>query len=70
MMVRVSVTPKVRPQPRFGVVQVTDECWAVIDRESAGELVEGTEQAWKIVAVGTAGRLNKAAREGRLTVEP
>jgi Lon protease-like protein len=68
MMVRLLVTEVVKPQKRFGVLQLVDGRWGVIDRESGGEVVEDTEQEWKIVAVGTAGRLNKAAREGRVTV--
>jgi hypothetical protein len=68
MMVKLVVTEVVKPQKRFGVVQLPDGQWGVIDRESGGELVEGSAQEWNMVAVGMAGRLNKAAREGRVTV--
>jgi hypothetical protein len=68
MMVKVLVAEKVKPRPRFGIVQLVDDRWGVIDRESGDDLVEGAEYQWKILAVGTAGRLNKALREGRLSV--
>ncbi len=65
-MVKLLVTEVEKPVKRFGVMELPDGQWGVIDRESGGELVEGMAQQWKIVAVGMAGRLNKAAREGRV----
>jgi hypothetical protein len=65
-MVRVKVQEKGKEPLRFGIQEQPDGSWAVIDRAHGGELVEGTTRPWKIAVVGIAGRLNKAAREGRL----